>query len=145
MRVIGWATMVMALGLAAGCADEQPARRQTSTTPVAEREGSSGDMTAMDPERQSSTERVFARKTTELQQCWSDEYDRTKNRKWETDLNIQVMVGPSGRASAVKVLHASSPNQTVERCVEETVSGWSFPEGRGTMPYARTVHLGAQF
>ncbi len=142
MRMLG----IVMVGLAViGCGETAPAPRQRSTTPVVSQDNSSGDEAAHDPERQNATERVFARKAIELQECWSDEYNKSKNRKWETNLNIQVMVAPSGKASAVKVLQASSPNENVERCVEKTIAGWSFPEGRNTLPYSRTVHLGAQF
>jgi hypothetical protein len=141
MRVLGLVMVVWVMG----CGETAPATRQGGGTTAAQQGGDSSDPAAHDPERHHATERVFARKAVELQECWVDEYNKTKNRKWETNMNIQVMVPPSGTGSSVKVLQSSNPNQAVETCVEKTIAGWSFPEGHSTMPYTRTVHLGAQF
>jgi len=45
----------------------------------------------------------------------------------------------------VRILKSSLNNSDIESCVTKTVKDWSFPEGTATVPYNRTVHLGAQF
>lgn len=133
----------------AGCAGSQPAPR--SVRAASGDEGvqlSENEAAAHDPDRHSAIERTFARKTGDLQSCWEEEYERTKNRKLEGNLTVQLFVLPSGRASDVKVLKSSLNSAdpgVLDSCIVKVVSGWSFPEGSGTMPYHRTVHLGAQF
>jgi TonB family protein len=129
-----------------GCAESSGSTRSGGTTAEEQRTAqNANDAAAHDPERHDATDRMFTRKAIDLQNCWQDEYDRTKNRKWETDMTLQVMVSASGKASDVKVLKTSNPNAQVEQCVQKLVGNWNFPEGTSTMPYVRSVHLGAQF
>jgi TonB-like protein len=139
MRMTG-VVLVMAMF---GC--EQQETRPARSAQNAEREGSSVDPNAMSPERADAIERLFARKAGELQACWSDEYERTHNRKLEGDLSLQLMILPSGKPSEVKITRTSMNNDAVESCVTKTVKEWHFPEGASEVPYTRTVHLGAQF
>jgi hypothetical protein len=99
----------------------------------------------MSPERADAIERVFVRKATELQACWSEEYEKTHNRKLEGDLSLQVMIAASGKPSAVKVTKSTLSNEAVESCVTKAIGAWNFPEGASEVPFTRTVHLGAQF
>lgn len=129
--------------LFAACAGQTPAQRQTQATSGGE-EGES-NAAAGDPERHDAIERLFARKAGDLQSCWTEEYERTKNRKLEGDVTLQVVVAPEGTVKEVKLLRSTLNSPEIERCVEKAVAGWSFPEGRNDFPYVRTVHLGAQF
>ncbi len=146
MRPIGvvWvACLALSFG-ASGCAEDQGAKRVT-TSENPERASSASDPNAVSPERQDAIERLFARKTPELQSCWSEEYEKTHDRGLQGDVTVQLDVSPSGQPSDVKVLKSTLNNPGIEGCVVKTVSGWSFPEGNATIPYTRTVHLGAQF
>ena len=143
MRITG---AMVALMLVGACAEEQPAHRRSSTTAAEESQsGNSSDPGAVTPERQSAVERLFARKAGDLQACWSDEYDKSHNRKLEGDVTVQLVVESSGKPTDVKVIKSTLQNQDVETCMVRAVTSWSFPEGPGAMPYTRTVHLGAQF
>lgn len=139
--------MVCVLALV-GCATQSGSQQQTSTTPEgdsSQAQSSSTDATAISPERQDAIERLFARKAQELQDCWSKEYDKTHDRKLEGDLTIQMMVTPDGKATDVKILKSTMNNADIESCVTQQVGTWDFPTGQATVPYSRTVHLGAQF
>jgi TonB family protein len=142
MRLQG---VLVAMLLVGGCAEDKPAERRTTRTASDESQGSAADPSAVTPERQNAVERLFARKAGDLQSCWTEEYERTHNRKLEGDLTIQLVVAPSGKADDVKVIKSTLGNQDVESCVVKAVASWAFPEGSGAMPYNRTVHLGAQF
>lgn len=139
LGIVGALTFASALG----CAGQSSEQTQQSTTPT--QETSAVDPTAVSPERQDAIERLFQRKVTELQDCWTQEYQKTHDRKLEGDLTLQLMVAASGQASEVKVLKSTMNNPDIEQCVVREVQGWSFPEGKTTVPYTRTVHLGAQF
>jgi TonB family protein len=143
MKVVEGA--VLAFALIGGCAEDKPAQRETSTTSSSASETTSADPGAVTPERQDAVERLFARKAQELQQCWSDEYEKTHNRKLEGDVSVQLMIDPGGRASDVKIVKSTLGNSSVESCVVKSVQSWGFPSGSGSMAYNRTVHLGAQF
>jgi outer membrane biosynthesis protein TonB len=150
MRSAWGIVCVMAL-LVGGCASQSGSQQQGSTMAGGESSGggeqqaSAADPSAVTPERQDAVERAFQRKTTELQECWSKEYEKTHDRKLEGDLTIGMDIAPNGSPSNVRILKSSMNNRDVESCVTQTVSSWSFPEGQATMPYMRTVHLGAQF
>ncbi len=129
-----------------GCATESSSTQQASTTPASsEAQGSAVDPNALTPERQDAIERTFQRKSATLQDCWTKEYEKTKDRKFEDDITLGFDIAPSGSVSNVRVLKSSANNRDVESCVTQEVSGWSFPEGNAKVPYMRTVHLGAQF
>ncbi len=134
---------VVALVTVCGCAttneEARPPRKQAESQPTPE-----GDS----PDRQAAIERVFARKVGELQDCWATEYDKTKNRKLEGNVALQIAISATGKVSSAKVLQSSfvEPHKApIEACVVKAVSGWSFPEGTQPVPLMRTVHLGAQF
>lgn len=127
-----------------GCANQSSGQRQASTTPEpeAEQQSAGGGVT---PEQNDSIDALFRRKAPELQQCWSDEYERNHDRKVEGDITLGMTIQPSGQPSGVKVLKTSLSNAPIQECVTKTVAGWSFPELSQPVPYMRTVHLGAQF
>ncbi|MCU1277143.1 MAG: hypothetical protein JWM53_689 [bacterium] len=149
MRKTQGVVLVVALGAlcGGGCATQGGSQQQTSTTASndSSHEGSAVDANAMTPERQDAIERTFQRKTAGLQDCWSKEYEKNHDRKLEGDLTLGFDIQPSGSAANVRILKSSMNNREVESCVTQEISGWTFPEGNATVPYMRTVHLGAQF
>jgi hypothetical protein len=128
------------------CAEQSGSTQQQSTMAgSSDNQGSAVDPAALTPERQDAIERTFQRKTASLQDCWAKEYEKTKDRKFEDDITLQFEILASGSAQNVKVLKSSAHNNEVESCVTQEITGWTFPEGNATVPYMRTVHLGAQF
>jgi len=148
MRNAQGVVVVMGLGalLLGACAEQSGSTQQQSTMAGgSEQQGSAVDPNALTPERQDAIERTFQRKTAGLQDCWSKEYEKTKDRKFEDDITLGFEIEPSGQATNVKILKSSAHNSDVENCVTQEVSGWTFPEGNAKVPYMRTIHLGAQF
>lgn len=140
MRTAGIVCMVM-LG---ACATQSGSTQTASTVPE-----SGGDQTAagggVTPEQNDAIDALFRRKAPELQQCWSDEYDKTHDRKVEGDITLGMTIQPTGAPSDVKILKQSINNPNIQSCVTKTVTNWNFPEVSAPVPYMRTVHLGAQF
>ena len=143
-NALGVVVVMLAFG---ACAEQSGSTQQGSTMAGSSggSEGSSVDANALTPERQDAIERTFQRKTATLQDCWAKEYEKTKDRKFEDDITLQFTILASGSAQNVKVLKSSAHNNEVESCVTQEIAGWTFPEGNATVPYMRTVHLGAQF
>src|SRR4051794_31598136 len=141
MRVM--AGVVAGMG-GVGCAEELPARRQ-SRTAASEDTRSSVDPSAITPERQDAIERLFTRKAGDLQACWTEEYEKTHNRKLEGNVTLQLNIDATGKPGDVKILQTTLANPNVESCVIKAVAAWQFPEGNASIPVNRTVHLGAQF
>ena len=143
-NVLGVVVVMVMFG---ACAEQSGSTQQGSTMAGSSggSEGSAVDPSALTPERQDAIERTFQRKTASLQDCWAKEYEKTKDRKFEDDITLQFTIEPSGAAKDVKVLKSSAHNNDVESCVTQEIAQWSFPEGNATVPYMRTVHLGAQF
>jgi hypothetical protein len=136
------------LSLTTGCAESSSEQRRTVTTPSessSSESSSAASAEAISPDRQDAIERLFARKATELQDCWAREYEKSHNRKLEGDITVGMDITPSGSPSHVRVLKSTINNSDIEGCVQQQVAAWSFPEGQNTVPYMRTVHLGAQF
>jgi hypothetical protein len=129
-----------------GCASESGSQRKTSTMPETSEGGvvetSGGGVT---PEQNDAIDALFRRKTPELQSCWTQEYEKTHDRKVEGDITLGMNIQPSGQPSNVRVLKTTMNNSSIESCVIQTVGAWSFPEVNAPVPYMRTVHLGAQF
>jgi TonB family protein len=125
-----------------GCAEESASRPPPRT--AAEEPQTSQEM-SVSAERSDAIERLFARKAAELQSCWTDEYEKNHDRKLEGDVTVQLHISPAGKPEEVKVLQSSIKNSSIENCVVHAVASWSFPDGQTTVPYMRTVHLGAQF
>jgi hypothetical protein len=141
MRISGVALVLFVVG----CAESAPSQRHESSGGTSESQQTQPDPASVTPERMDAIERLFARKTSDLQACWTEEYEKSKNRKFETEITLSLVVDPTGKASDVTVVKASNRNADIEGCVTKAVASWSFPEGRASMPITRTVHLGAQF
>ena len=144
----GVVVVVAGAWLLGACASQSGSTQQMSTVPESSGGGeptSATDPNATEPERQDAIERAFQRKTVELQDCWSNEYEKTHDRKLEGDLTIGMDIKPSGDTANVRILKSTLNNHDIESCVAQQLSGWTFPEGKATVPYTRTVHLGAQF
>lgn len=142
MRKMWGIGFVLVLG---ACATQSTEQRTQPMNAETQSQPSSADPNAVDPDWQSAVERTFARKTGELQDCWTREYEKNHDRKLEGDLTIQMNVTPDGKTSDIKIVKTTLNNANVQGCVTQAISGWSFPEGAGTVAYLRTVHLGAQF
>jgi TonB family protein len=134
-----WVVVLAALALG-GCATTKAESPQPAAPVETESQGP-----VISPERADKIERVFARKAQELQACWTEEYEKSHNRKLEGDVTIQLNVAPSGQANDVRVIKSSLGSPEIESCVTKTVAGWDFPSGEATVPYSRTVHIGAQY
>ncbi|MEO6951444.1 MAG: AgmX/PglI C-terminal domain-containing protein [Polyangia bacterium] len=96
-------------------------------------------------EQNDAIDALFRRKAPELQSCWQDEYQRTKNRKLEGDISVQMLISPQGHAGDVKIASSTIGVPAVDECVVKSIGAWSFPEGPAPAPYRRTVHLGAEY
>jgi hypothetical protein len=134
---------IVSLLAVVGCASSGGEQRRTTT--AATESGDSSSPEAISPERQDAIERLFTRKATELQDCWTREYEKTHNRKIEGDVTVALEIQPSGSAQNVRILKSTLNNADIESCVTAQIGGWSFPEGQSTVPYNRTVHIGAQY
>jgi TonB family protein len=129
----------LAMMVLCGCAETKSAERQGG----ASEDGRTAE--TVTAEQNDAIDALFKRKASQLQSCWQEEYERTKNRKLEGDLLVALTVTPSGKPADVKVLKSSIDSRDIEACVVKEVGSWSFPESNASTPYRRTVHLGAQF
>jgi len=130
----------LAVALVGACATENKETRTGTNRPAGDKQAAT--VTA---EQNDAIDALFRRKAPALQRCWQEEYERTQNRKVEGDLSLQMVISTGGKANDVKVLTSTINSPPIEKCVVAEVTGWSFPEGPGTAPYRRTVHLGPQF
>ncbi|HXU72888.1 MAG TPA: AgmX/PglI C-terminal domain-containing protein [Polyangia bacterium] len=138
--------LVVVMAMFGACAEQSGSTQQQSTMAGSQEQGGSAvDPNALTPERQDAIERTFQRKAGSLQDCWSKEYEKTKDRKFEDDITVGFEIEPSGNPTNVRILKATGNNHDVESCVMQEIAQWSFPEGNAKVPYMRTVHLGAEF
>jgi TonB family protein len=133
---------VLALVMALGCAGEN-AEKNNSTT--VEGQGQAVESAHVTAEQNDAIDALFRRKASELQSCWQEEYEKTKNRQLAGTITVGLTVTPSGKPTDVRVLKSSMNNASVEQCVVRDVASWNFPEVSAPCPYMRSVHLGAQF
>jgi TonB family protein len=138
--------IVMALVMVAGCASDQPAKKQQTTTGESGGETAGGGVT---PEQNDAIDALFRRKAPQLMTCWQEAYDKSSDhaaaRKVEGDVTVGLNVTPSGKPANVRVLKSSLNSSDIEACVVKEITSWGFPEVSVEVPYMRTVHLGAQF
>jgi TonB family protein len=137
--------MVLALVMVVGCAGENAEKNKSTTVEgqgQAVENASGGGVTS---EQNDAIDAVFRRKAAELQSCWQEEYEKTKNRGLQGSVTVGLTVKPSGKPSDVRILKSSIGSPNIEQCVVKDISGWNFPEVGADCPYMRTVHLGAQF
>jgi len=145
MRRIGTVVMVGALAAAAACAGSNEETRTTTAKPTERYEETTPAGGGVDAEQHDAIERVLARKIPELQACWQEEYEKTKNRKLEGNVSLMMVVSAGGKASKVDILESTIKTPAIEQCVVTAVRSWNFPEGKADVPIRKTVHLGAQF
>src|SRR5262245_8882611 len=100
MRV--WVLVVLGVFFA-GCAEQRAGESGTQTRSGAD-EPQTAQESGVSAERHDAIERMFARKATELQTCWTDEYEKSHNRKLEGDVTLGMTITPGGQANDVKVL-----------------------------------------
>jgi hypothetical protein len=141
LKVLGVAGLFAFVGCASQSGEQRPAARSEASTS----EAAAPQPDSISPDRQDAIERVFARKAGELQQCWSAEYEKNHNRKLEGDVTIGMDIAPTGTPGNIRLLKSTIGNTNIEGCVTQQIATWSFPEGPSSVPYMRTVHLGAQY
>lgn len=119
-----------------GCAEDKPAVRPTPLQARAAKPAAVDTPTVENAEeRAEEIRRVCNRKAnTELPRCWSDEYDRTKNRKFSAQIDVMLTISPSGQAQDVEVLSPRPERKEIEQCVAELARGWTFPSGQTVAP-----------
>src|SRR5262245_57834943 len=132
--------MVVLAACIVGCATDG---QETRTAPAAptQKEYAQAQGDGVTQEQQEAIDTMFRRKAQELQSCWQDEYERTKNCKLEGNVTVGLTVMPRGKAQNVRILESSMKSPDLEKCVVQTVSTWGFPEVNAPCPYMRTVHL----
>lgn len=120
-----------------GCAEDKPSvRPPTAVRSRPAQQGAIETPTVENAEeRAEEIRRVCNRKaSTELPRCWSEEFDRTKNRKFSTQIDVMLTISPDGRAQDVEVLSPKPDRKEIEQCVAELAKGWSFPSGQTVSP-----------
>ncbi|MDB4964660.1 MAG: hypothetical protein JWN44_349 [Myxococcales bacterium] len=140
--------VVCVMALVGGCATSSGTQQETSTTPESSTgSGMNGEPTGsgVTPEQNDSIDALFRRKAPELQSCWTAEYEKNHDRKVEGDITLGMNIQPSGSAANVRILKSTINNASIQDCVKQAVTGWTFPELSSVVPYMRTVHIGAQF
>jgi hypothetical protein len=140
LKVLG----VVGLFASVGCAGPSSEQRPVARSDDSNQQGAP-QPDAVNPDRQDAIEHVFARKAGELQDCWATEYEKNHNRKLEGDVTIGMDISPAGAPGNVRLLKSTIGNPNIEGCVTKQIATWTFPDGQQTVPYMRTVHLGAQY
>ncbi len=87
------------------------------------------------PEKIEEVQRVFRLGRMELEQCFNDYVNRTKNPNLKGFIIISVKVGMSPKASQVKIFKSSPRMKDPQfvRCVIERVKNWDFPTWGGLL------------
>ncbi len=86
-------------------------------------------------DRSEEIRRVCNRKASvELPRCWSEEYDRSKDRKFKGNVDVVLTISPSGQAQDVEVLNPNAEHKEFEKCVTDAARGWSYPSGQTVSP-----------
>jgi len=115
--------------LAFGCAEGQKETRTGGTTTAG---GAAVEQqtpeAGIPPEKIEEVQATFRRKSMQVQSCYSDEMQRTSNKKVEGDVMIGMTLKTSGKASDVKVLKTTLNSPNIETCVVDQVKSWSFTE-----------------
>lgn len=138
--------VVLGANVAGGCAGSKKAVREPANPELVGGETESQSTGAgVTMEQNDAIDAVFRRKAQQLNSCWHEEYEKTKNRKLEGDISVGLTVTPSGKPADVRILKSTMGNPNVESCVTREVGGWTFPEVPSNTPYNRTVHLGPEF
>lgn len=136
-KTVALALLGMTLGAGlAGCAEENPSVRPTPVRARPAPQKAVDTPTVENAEdRAEEIRRVCNRKAnTELPRCWSEEFDRTKNRKFSTQIDVMLTISPDGRAQDVEVLSPKPERKEIEQCVAESARSWSFPSGQTVAP-----------
>ncbi len=132
--------LMCAAALAAACATESTTTKREPESPSNEPVGST-----VTSEQNDAIDAVFRRKAPQLQRCWQEEYERTKNRALEGEITVNMTISKAGKPVDLKVAKSSIGVAAVDKCVLDEIGSWSFAEGPGDAPYRRTVHLGSAY
>ena len=143
LKALGVVGLFAYVGCAGQSDEQRPIPRRQAAEESSQAAAPSPD--SLTPDRQDAIEHVFARKAGELQDCWATEYEKNHNRKLEGDLTVGFDITPAGTPNNVRLLKSTLGNPNIEGCVTQAGGDWTFPDGQTTVPYMRTVHLGAQY
>ena len=131
----------LSLSLFCACASSS---QETKPAPAVERQPPP-DQPTVTAEQNDAIDALFRRKAPQLQTCWTDEYERSHNKKIEGDISLQMMISKTGQAREVKVVKSTIGVEAIDQCVVKEIGAWAFPEGPADAPFRRTVHLGPEF
>jgi hypothetical protein len=125
----------LGVGLIA-CAEEAPVVRSSESRRPVKKPGPVDTPTVENADdRAEEIRRVCNRKaSSELTRCWSEEYDRTKNRKFAAQVNVMLTISPSGQAQEVEVLGPKPELKEFEKCIVESARSWTYPTGQTVAP-----------
>ncbi len=137
--VVRFLGCVLLLGLF-GCGDKTPQTRSSYPNSSGKRLAQTKDtgpgyveQTENAEDRAETVRRVCTRKaSSDLPQCWSDEAERKKNRKFETRIGLMLSISPQGKAEKIDVVSPQPEMNELERCVVDAARTWNFPDGATT-------------
>lgn len=134
----GSALLASLVGCSAGTQEARPSGQGGSVggaAVTAEGGGAPAPAGTDEIDRMEEVRRVCARKASSaMARCWNQEFERTRNRKLEAQVEVLIMVSPGGTAESVKVIGNAGGSKELEACVAEEVRGWTYPEGRTATP-----------
>ena len=121
-----------------GCAEDKDAVRP-SPAPMRTRPAKPAQVDTPTVEnaddRSEDIRRICNRKASvELPRCWSEEYDRSKDRKFKGNVDVVLTISPSGQAQDVEVLNPNPEHKEFEKCVTDAARSWNYPTGQTVAP-----------
>ena len=135
------AAKVLAIGAVvaglSGCAEEKDSVRPSPPMRPRGAKPAAVDTPTVEnaDDRSEEIRRVCSRKASvELPRCWSEEYDRTKDRKFKGNVDVVLTITPSGQAQEVEVLNPNPAHSEFEKCVSDSARGWTYPSGQTLAP-----------
>jgi hypothetical protein len=141
-KVLTVAGVCLLAGLS-GCAEDKDAVRPTPMRARPPKPAAVDTPTVENADdRSEEIRRVCNRKAhVELPRCWSEEYDRSKDRKFRGNVNVMLTISPSGEAQDVEVLNPVPEHKEFEKCVTDAAKSWSYPTGQTVAPVQCSFYL----
>jgi hypothetical protein len=130
--------LCLSAGVLLGCSEEPKQVKPTSRPYRGQTQVQSDTPTVENTEeRGEEIRRVCSRKaqtSTDISRCWMEESERRGAKKFDVQLNLQLLVSPDGKAQEINVINSTAEFKVLEGCVADAVRTWNFPTGQTMAP-----------
>jgi hypothetical protein len=118
---------ILVCALLVGCASKQPQSGEPQYQIIKPSEQAAA-MGGIPPDKEAEIQLLLEQREPSARKCYQDVLNEKHDRAFQGTVKVLIAIGPTGKASQVKVVGGTLGDQSVQQCLVQTIQEFEFPQ-----------------